>query len=334
MKVLIDHHEPFALARGGFQIQIEETARGLREIGVETEFLRWWDPTQSGDVLHFFGLPPLHTIERAKGKGMRVVVTHLLTNTCNRSKFQLSVQAAVSRSLLALPPARGFCAKMGWESLRQADAVIVGLEAEARVMRDVWGVKRVHIIPLGLRKEFLNLPNPESRTLPSASPPLISVGTVCPRKGQCELAEAARAAGVPVLFVGNPLNKIDPYWARFRGMCDGETIMHMPHVEATAELVSLYRSARGFVHLSDGENWCFAAHEAAACGLPLMLPDQPWARECFGGGARYWESSGSRPEQLMKFYGDCGALSAPAVEVATWSDVARRLAAIHSGEAT
>ncbi len=334
MKVLIDHHEPFALARGGFQIQIEETTRGLREIGLETEFLRWWDPAQSGDVLHFFGLPPLHTIERAKGKGMRVVVTHLLTNTCNRSKFQLSVQAAVSRSLLALPPARGFCAKMGWESLRQANAVIVGLEAEARVMRDVWGVKRVHIVPLGLRKEFLNLPNPESRILPSSSPPLISVGTVCPRKGQCELAEAARAAGVPVLFAGSPLSESDPYWRRFLGMCDGETIQHIPHVDAVADLVSLYRSARGFIHLSDGENWCFAAHEAAACGLPLMLPDQPWARECFGGGARYWERSGSRARQLLKFYRDCGSLAAPVVKAATWPDVARRLAAIYSSEAT
>lgn len=333
MKVLIDHHEPFAFARGGFQIQIEETIQGLREIGVETEHLRWWDPGQFGDVLHFFGLPPLHTVNRARAKGVRVVVTHLLTNTCNRSELQLSVQAAVTRSLLALSPARGFCVKMGWESLRQADAVIVGLEAEERVMRHVWGVKHVHIVPLALREEFLKPPNHESSLLLS-SPHLISVGTICARKGQCELAEAACAAGVPVLFVGDPLSKSDPYWSRFLGMCDGAYIQHMPHVEAAADLVSLYRSAKGFVHLSEGENWCFAAHEAAACGLPLLLPNQPWARERFGGGARYWESSASRAGQLLKFYGDCGALSAPAVEAESWSDVAHRLAAIYSGEAT
>jgi len=376
MKLLLDHHEPFSLARGGYQIQIEETSRALREIGVDVEYLRWWDSDQKGDVLHFFGIPPLHTVERAQGKGIKVVVTHLLTNTCNRSPAKLAAQALVTRSLLAFPPARGLCAKMGWLSLRRADAVVVGLEAEARVMLSVWGVERVHVIPLALRKEFQNLQNPQldhsfdSRSpervppagqssglsarfvptatcstfrsptsdsrilnsdfrLPPSSLPLLSVGTICARKRSVELAEIARAAKIPILFVGNPLSESDPCWKSFVSQCDGTFVRHMSHVEDVSKLIRIFREARGFVHFSDGENWCFAAHEAAACGLPLLLPDQPWSRELFGTNATYWKND-RQPEQLRQFYDDCPSMHVSPHTSLSWTDIARKLLKIYS----
>ena len=350
MKLLLDHHEPFSLARGGYQIQIEETSRALRDIGVDVEYLRWWDSDQKGDVLHFFGIPPLHTVERAQAKGIKVVVTHLLTNTCNRSPAQLATQAFVTRSLLAFPPARGLCAKMGWMSLRRADAVVVGLEAEARVMRSVWGVERVHIIPLALRKEFLALqnPNPDSRLPTSApripnpdsrllsSPPslstfssLLSVGTICARKRSVELAGIARSAKIPILFVGDPLSESDSCWKSFVNLCDGTFVRHMSHVEDVSKLIQIYREARGFVHFSDGENWCFAAHEAAACGLPLLLPDQPWSRELFGIYATYWKND-RQSEQLRQFYDACPSVHPTPPTCLSWTDIARKLLSIYS----
>ena len=56
MKVLIDHQNPFLLMHGGLQIQIEQTKAALGAIGVEVEFLRWWDPAQraglrTGDLI-------------------------------------------------------------------------------------------------------------------------------------------------------------------------------------------------------------------------------------------------------------------------------------------
>jgi glycosyltransferase involved in cell wall biosynthesis len=47
-------------------------------------------------------------------------------------------------------------------------------------------------------------------------------------------------------------------------------------------MIGLLQRARGFVLNSRFENWSLAAHEAAACGLPLLLPDLPWSREQFG----------------------------------------------------
>jgi hypothetical protein len=55
VKILFDHNEPFFLAHGGFQSQIEQTRLGLEKAGLEVEWLRWWDHAQSGDVIHYFG---------------------------------------------------------------------------------------------------------------------------------------------------------------------------------------------------------------------------------------------------------------------------------------
>lgn len=46
MKVLFDHSFPFALAHGGFQIQIEQTKAALESLGVSVDYLRWWDDSQ------------------------------------------------------------------------------------------------------------------------------------------------------------------------------------------------------------------------------------------------------------------------------------------------
>ena len=56
MKILIDHPFPFFLAHGGQQIQIEETKRALESIGVGVDWLRWWDQSQSADIIHYFGV--------------------------------------------------------------------------------------------------------------------------------------------------------------------------------------------------------------------------------------------------------------------------------------
>jgi len=69
MKVLLECHMPFMLAHGGAQIQIEQTWAALEKLGVIVEPLRWWDETQSGDVLHHFSRIPIHIQRLAHQRG-------------------------------------------------------------------------------------------------------------------------------------------------------------------------------------------------------------------------------------------------------------------------
>ena len=84
--------------------------------------------------------------------------------------------------------------------------------------------------------------------------------------------------------------------------------------------------------MSDYENWCLTAHEAAACGLPVLLSDQNWSRERFGDQAHYFERIGFSARNvgiLKQFHATTRGLPAPAIQLFSWADAARRLQTIY-----
>ncbi|MGO9909391.1 MAG: glycosyltransferase, partial [Solirubrobacteraceae bacterium] len=110
----------------------------------------------------------------------------------------------------------------------------------------------------------------------------------------------------------------------FKALIDDRWVKYHPHVGSEVEMIGLLSAARGYLHMSDYENWSLSAHEAAACGLPLLLQDQKWSRERFGGQARYFESIGTSEkniEQLRRFHADAPNLPAPAVKLLVADEV-------------
>ena len=329
VKILIDQHLPFMFGHGGASTQVERTKLGLERAGVEVEYLRWWDGGQTGDLIHFFGAPQPGYLAQARVVNLPVVVNTLFTDTCNRPMAKLKRQGRLVKTILSLPFGEGVKQQLAWRSYQQCALNIVGLEAERRVLDVVYGVpeERIAVVPLGLSETFLHR-GPGQRT----EPYLICTGTVTGRKNFVELAQMARAAQVPVLFVGKPYHPKDAYWLRFQELIDNRWVRHRPHVESEVEMAGLLQSARGFVFMSNFENWCLSAHEAAACGLPLLVQDQNWSRERFGDQARYFPTIGVTPENtaiLRKFYDDCPGLPAPRVPIFSWDEVGVRLKEVY-----
>ncbi len=323
MKVLLNCHVPFLLAHGGAQIQTEQTKAGLEKIGVEVEYLRWWDETQTGDILHQIGTLDTALISLAHKKGWKVAITILLTDQCNRSERELFVRKLCIRgALIGLPQKLKW--RLPWQSFHECDRVIVGLEAERMVLEKVYGVpaERISVVPLGLNEAFLNA-GPGSRS----DERLICTGTIGPAKNSLELARLAQAAQTPMLFVGKPFDVNGAYWLEFEKLIDGKIVRHHPHVSSLPELIALLQRARGYVLMSRSENWSLAAHEAAACGLPLLVPDQRWARERFGARANFWPRSGfeASVSALRQFYESSPGLSPPGIHLHSWVEVAQIL---------
>ena len=105
-------------------------------------------------------------------------------------------------------------------------------------------------------------------------------------------------------------------WQEFEKLVDAWKIRQKCHHQVTSEanLADLLRKARGYVLMSRYENWSLAAHEAAACGLPMLLPDQRWARERFGDQGQLLSAlSGGAPQALRTFYEACPNLPSPRV---------------------
>jgi glycosyltransferase involved in cell wall biosynthesis len=333
MKVLFDHPNPFLLAHGGFQIQIERTKESLQEIGIEVDWLRWWDSTQFGDVIHFFGRPGGAYIDFAHKKGIKVVMSELLTGLGSRSFCQRAFQKGlIGLSQRVLPSA--FTAKLGWEAYRKADAIISLTTWEKHLMMEMFdaSLNKVHVVPNGVEEVFIETSIPHFPS--SKADHLVCTATITERKRVLEMAEAAILAKTPVWIIGTPYSEQDPYYLRFLEVVNksGGLIHYEGGISDRLRLAKIYRSSKGFVLLSTMESLSLSALEAAASGCPLLLSDLPWATSTFGKDAYYCAitSVGKTAETIKYFHDTCSSFRSLYVPY-SWSKIAFLLKSIYEG---
>jgi glycosyltransferase involved in cell wall biosynthesis len=323
VKVLFYHLTPFAFAHGGLHTQIVETRNALETLGVEVEFLRWWDQDQTGDILHFFGRLSRSNLELAQGKGMKVVLAELLTAQGSRSKRQIELQKmarhVVERTLLRRSQL------LSWGSYSLADACVALTEWEARLMKTLYGAPpaKVHVVPNGVEEVFLNS-QPAKR-----GPWLVCTATITERKRVLELAEAAVRAQTPLWVIGKPYSESDAYFRRFCSLAKAQprTLRYEGPMEDREELARVYRETRGFVLLSAMESLSLSALEAAACECPLLLSRLPWATTFFRERACYCPVALPAPRTatfLRQFYDAAPGLKPPPRPL-TWLEVGQQL---------
>jgi glycosyltransferase involved in cell wall biosynthesis len=328
MKVLFDHAVPFALAHGGLQIQIEQTRIALEKIGVEVDYVRWWDQDQTGDVLHVFGSLPAHVIALAQQKGLRVVLAELLTEQGSRPWWRTKFQQAIRRLMQTALP-RALSANLKWEAYRQANACVALTSWEAHLMTELFGARpeNVHVVPNGVEAVFLEAA-PAQR-----GPWLVCTATITERKRVVELAEAAVIAQTPIWIIGQPYSQTAAYTQRLVELArkHPEVVRYEGPLHDRAQLALAYRQARGFLLLSTMESLSLSALEAAACECPLLLSDLPWARTVFQEKASYCPitpSTTKTAEFLRQFYAAAPNLKTPPKPL-PWSDVALQLKSLY-----
>ncbi len=324
VKVLFYHQIPFALAHGGLQTQILQTCNALARLGVEIDFLRWWDEHQAGDLLHFFGRMPRSTLQLAQKKGMKVVMTDLLAGQSSRPPWRLKLQCLVFGALRRAAP-RAFITPFHWESYRLADACVALTSCEARVLAGLFGAPpaNIHVVPNGVEDIFLHQP-PAPR-----GPWLVCAATLRKLKRVVELAEAAVLAQTPLWVIGKPYADSDPYAQRFVQFArqHPSLIRYEGAIDDRAKLARVYREARGFVLLSAMESMSLSALEAAACECPLLLSRLPWAATVFGPNASYCPvtSSAARTAGCLRQFYDAAPALKPPPRPLTWLEAGRQL---------
>ncbi len=328
MRVLFDHPVPFSLTHGGFQTQIEQTWRALRDIGVDVEPLRWWDDSQRGDIIHYFGRPPRIYVESAHNRGIKVVMAELLTETGSRGRNALRLQKSMIRLAQKWVPS-AFTTRIGWDAYRLADAAVALTAWEAELMHYLFDApaERLHVVPNGVEAEFFQSP------AIARGKWLVCSATITERKRVAELVEASVQAGTPIWIIGKPYSEQDAYWARFQRAIQGspDLVRYEGPIYDRAKLAAAYREARGFVLLSTMESLSLSALEAAACECPLLLSDLPWARTVFGQNARYCSVTAGPSDTarcLRQFYDSAPSMRASPKPV-SWKQVADQLKGVY-----
>jgi len=329
MKVLFDHPTPFLLAHGGFQIQIERTQAALQSVGVQVEPLRWWDPDQKADLIQFFGRPLTSYVGFAHAKGMKIVLAELMTGTGSRTPSQLRLQKLMIRFTRRFAP-QSMTFRLGWDSYRQADAMVALTGWERQLMIDLFDASpdRVHVVPNGVEEVFLRATPPSTR-----GPWLVCTAVITERKRVLELTEAAAHAKTPLWILGKAYGEDDPYSRRFLELVQKhpEVIRFEGPVQDREKLAQIYREARGFVLLSTMESLSLSALEAAACGCPLLLSDLPWARTSFKDQARYCpvHAGTHRTAEILRAFYDAAPHIAPPERPQSWDAIAAQLKSVY-----
>lgn len=327
MKILLDHSNPFLLAHGGFQTQIEQTRAGLAAANIDAEYLRWWDDHQRGDIIHYFGRPLPSYLELARKKKILFVMGELLTGLGSRSRVTRGLQLLLTRTAKTLLPG-DFTARMGWDCYRYADACIALTEWERQLMVEMFGASpdRVHRVPNGVEANFFSAKERKR------GPWLVCTATITERKRVLELAQAAILAKSPVWIIGRPYSENDRYGQEFIRLAKehSATVRYEGAIGDRDKLAEIYREARGFVLLSTMESLSLSALEAAACECPLLLSDLPWARCSFHRGVQFCPVSSTKmtAAHLREFYEIAPSLPTPE-RPATWPEVGEQLASIY-----
>lgn len=328
MKVLTNCYLPFCLAHGGHSIQIRQTMAAVQGLGAVVEPMRWWDETQTGDLIHHFGRMSADQVRFAHKKNIKVVMAELLTGPGSRSLRQLRVQKFISRVLARIAP-RSLIASFNWDSYRLADAFIANTSWEKHLMEYLFGAdpQKVHVVPNGVEEVFFHSP-PVPR-----GPWLVCAATLTERKRVLVLAEAAVTAQTPVWIIGRAYGEEDPYARKFLAFAKANPrwVRFEGAITDRSELAKIYRSARGFVLLSTMETRSLSAEEAAACECPVLLSDLPWAHGTFPQGAQFCPVTNSitaTAAVLRRFYDATPGLPCPP-KPATWPEVGRQFLAVY-----
>jgi glycosyltransferase involved in cell wall biosynthesis len=320
MKILLYDDTPAYLVHGGKQVHAQKMYEHLNALGVDTEYARWWDPSQQCDLIHMFGFNP-GMVMAARKHGVKTLLTHLVdvTSLSSSQRMYRSVRNWCIRSI----PLRRLSSLFPWRLFPLVNGFVYLHHLDRDNAIKAYGIPedRTYVIPNGCEQDEITLLQQGPRYIKSY---LICLGSIISRKNVVLLAKAAKSVNVPVMFLGKPFNEDDSYYREFQELIDNKNVIYKGHVEGK-EKDNYLKGASGFVLLSHQENDSIAVREAAAAGLPMLLPDLPWAHSYGNCGDVYYvniKNNAVVANHLASFFERSKRLDHPTFQVMTWKEIA------------
>jgi len=322
---------------GGGENQLVQTGRYLEARGISVRpFCPWTDRVDRAGLLHLFGMSreglQMARVARAKGvpvvlspicwiepRAMAALATDPVGRLANRAKWRL--KALVPR----FPTWRR-------DLLQAADVILPNSAAEGEQLVRWFGADpaRITPVPNGVEERFAHADPSAFREAHGTADFVLYVGRIEPRKNVLGLVEGVRAAGLPLVVLGDALPGYEGYAAQCK-RAGGDSARWLARVDHDDPILeSAYAAARVLALPSWFETPGLVALEAALAGTAVVVTPHGCTREYFGDRVKY--AHPDRPEEIARAVADAWTsgpdpgLSSHVGAHYPWSEVARRTA--------
>ena len=283
MRVLMQTRPDYLSFAGGDTVQLLETSRSLRQLGIEVEI-----SSASGmdyrrfDLVHLFNLTRIGETftfcNEAKAAGLPVVLSPIYWDM---GEYLEQARGYSPGNCRLLEPHQE---KLRQEVLQQADLLLPNARGEAEAVAQGYGYDGPQIVvPNGARREM----GRGRATLFSHKYGwrdfILVAARVEERKNQLSLVRAVRDLGWPVVLAG-AINE-DDYWQQIQR--DGAGVVRWVGRLEGWELAAAFAAARVHVLPSWYETPGLASLEAGLAGCRIVTTDRGTAAEYFGRRAWY-----------------------------------------------
>nr|WP_294794097.1 glycosyltransferase family 4 protein [uncultured Mucilaginibacter sp.] len=291
---------------GGDTVQIEQTARQLRNLGVEVDIVRSIDPIpyKKYDVLHFFGIPrPGDMLYHSRLAKKPFVIS---TIHCTYGEYYKYNRAGVGAffSFMSSDTMEYFKTIARWvvgkdrrpsvnyllkgqrktisEVLRTANFILPNSDSESYRLQQLYtnNVRSITVTN-GINPEKF----PYDPNTPKDDNLIICVGRIENRKNQLNLIKALNNTIYKLVLIGEPSANQLAYYDRCQAAAAPNVtfLNRIPH----DDLVMYYQTAKVHVLASWFETTGLSSLEAAAMRCNIVITDKGDTREYFGEDAFY-----------------------------------------------
>ncbi|CAM3763276.1 glycosyltransferase family 4 protein [Polynucleobacter brandtiae] len=237
--------------------------------GVDISPLNFWDKKSDFNIVHIWGYDLQHynSIKWAKLSGKKVVLTGLFPYITLKSRARNFASSFIGPGVLRN------------KMLEWVDAITVVNDEQQRYVNSVLGypMERIYVAPNIVDDKFFLAESPVAKSY------VLSVGNVCLRKNQLQLVKACKKLNVPLVLVGNVLPGDERYGIEIENELQAySNATWLKGIEsASSELIDIYRGAKIFALPSHTETQPISVLEAMAGQIPVLIADQPYARQKF-----------------------------------------------------
>lgn len=353
MKVLFIVRSTLFTVKGGDTIQVEETARELRKMGVEVDIKGTNEKIdyRSYDLLHFFNIirPADILVHIQRSKKPFVVSTILI----DYSAYDKHERKGIAGTLFKLLPAdsieflktlyRAFTCKDRLmsisyilkgqrrsikEILRQAKCVLVQAENEYTDLVKWYRVAPAFaVIHNGVNIQLFQTGRPITRE----ENLVLCVARIEGIKNQYNLIRALNNTPYRLLLIGDPAPNQRGYYMQCKRIMAGNVsfINHLPQ----EQLAGYYAAAKVHVLPSWFEVCGLSSLEAAALGCRIVITDNGYARSYFGDDAFYCDPK--QPGTILEAIKEAmaaknnGELKGKVIQKYTWQKTAEKTLAVY-----